>query len=108
MKAVFTVMITCLMVFSTPLFAGQAHYYVTNPGQMFYSGGHAAVIVDMPPQAWNQEKENNQPSCLRCCSFNSRHYSEGSVIKSEGVLLQCASDERSVGTNNLIWKMLKQ
>ncbi|MCZ4058311.1 DUF1496 domain-containing protein [Pantoea sp. LMR881] len=64
------------------------------------------VVVDMPPEVWAQG-QNRQPDCIRCCIFNNRNYSEGAVVKSEGVLLQCARDEQSLGTNNLIWKIVK-
>lgn len=64
------------------------------------------VVVDMPPEAWTQA-ERRQPDCLRCCIFENRNYTEGAVVKSEGVLLQCARDEHSLGTNNLIWKIVK-
>ncbi|MXP48789.1 DUF1496 domain-containing protein [Pantoea sp. Eser] len=53
------------------------------------------------------QRQWRQPDCLRCCIFDYRNYSEGSVVKSEGVLLQCARDEHLLGTNNLIWKIVK-
>ena len=64
------------------------------------------VVVDMPPEVWTQG-QNNQPPCLRCCSYQNRSYTEGSVVKMEGVLLQCVRDEKSFGTNNLIWQTVK-
>lgn len=64
------------------------------------------VVVDLPPEVWTQD-QRRQPDCIRCCIFEDRNYSEGSVVKSEGVLLQCARDEHSLGTNNLIWKIVK-
>jgi len=64
------------------------------------------VVVDLPPEVWTQG-QRRQPDCIRCCIFEDRNYSEGSVVKSEGVLLQCARDEHSLGTNNLIWKIIK-
>jgi hypothetical protein len=70
------------------------------------SNMNADVVVDMPPEVWTQG-QNRQPNCLQCCIFENRNYTEGAVVKSEGVLLQCARDERSVGTNNLIWKIVK-
>ncbi|WP_313655709.1 YnjH family protein [Pantoea sp.] len=70
------------------------------------NGVNTDVVVDMPPEAWTQA-ERRQPGCLRCCIFENRNYTEGAVVKSEGVLLQCARDEHSLGTNNLIWKIVK-
>ncbi|WP_261643595.1 YnjH family protein [Erwinia mallotivora] len=74
------------------------------------TGRGSGVVIDMPPQVWtqNQNSNNNQPPCQRCCIWQNRSYTEGSVVKMEGVLLQCARDEQSFGTNNLIWKPLKQ
>ncbi|MGK6325638.1 MULTISPECIES: YnjH family protein [Erwinia] len=69
-------------------------------------GVNADVMVDMPPEAWTQG-QNNQPPCLRCCTYQNRSYTEGSVVKMEGVLLQCSRDEKSYGTNNLIWQTIK-
>lgn len=76
-----------------------------NQGQAS-QGGNTDVVVDLPPEAWTQG-QNRQPNCLKCCIFDNRNYTEGAVVKSEGVLLQCARDEQSIGTNNLIWKIIK-
>ncbi|MGD9424944.1 DUF1496 domain-containing protein [Pantoea sp. NSTU24] len=70
------------------------------------NGVNTDVVVDMPPEAWTQA-ERRQPDCLRCCIFENRNYTEGAVVKSEGVLLQCVRDVHSLGTNNLIWKIVK-
>jgi len=70
------------------------------------NGVNTDVVVDLPPEVWTQG-QRRQPDCIRCCIFEDRNYSEGSVVKSEGVLLQCARDEHSLGTNNLIWKIVK-
>ncbi|PIJ51641.1 hypothetical protein BL250_03880 [Erwinia sp. OLTSP20] len=66
------------------------------------------VIIDLPPQTLTQQNRNNTLPCLRCCIFENHQYSEGAVVKSEGVLLQCVRDEHSLGTNNLIWKIIRQ
>ncbi|PKH27039.1 hypothetical protein CIG19_03485 [Enterobacterales bacterium CwR94] len=68
--------------------------------------GNTDVIVDLPPEAWTQNTDREAP-CLRCCVFENRQYTEGAVVKSEGVLLQCVRDEKSLGTNNLIWRIVK-
>lgn len=66
------------------------------------------VIVNTPPEAMTRGQNNNQPPCQRCCTYENRSYTEGAVVRMDGVLLQCARDEQSFGTNNLIWKQLKQ
>lgn len=68
---------------------------------------NGAVIVDMPPEVWNQGRGGNQQPCPRCCVYENRNYTEGAVLKAEGVLLQCARDEKSLGTHNLIWRMVR-
>jgi len=73
--------------------------------QDYNTGGSADVVVDMPPEVWTQG-QNSTPSCQQCCIFENRNYSEGAVVKSEGVLLQCARDEKVLGTNPLIWKIV--
>lgn len=71
------------------------------------SGGNADVVVAMPPEVWTQGSRNSQPACQRCCIYENQSYTEGAVLKSEGVLLQCVRDEQSLGTNNLIWRIVK-
>ncbi|RPE03157.1 DUF1496 domain-containing protein [Candidatus Pantoea deserta] len=74
--------------------------------QEYNAGGNADVVVDMPPEVWTQG-QNRAPDCQQCCIFDNRVYSEGAVVKSEGVLLQCARDEKVLGTNPLIWKIVQ-
>ncbi len=69
--------------------------------------GNTDVVVDMPPEVWTQGQNNQQSNCLMCCVYENRSYSEGAVVKAEGVLLQCARDEKVIGTNPLIWKIIK-
>lgn len=124
MKTVAVVVLSGLMLFSTPILAADQHLSTGYAGQQNgeYSrpqnGGYshpqsgnsnnADVVVDMPPEVWAQGQNNNQPACNTCCTFEDRQYTEGAVVKSEGVLLQCARDEKSLGTNNRIWKIVKQ
>ncbi|MBP2166913.1 hypothetical protein J2125_000105 [Erwinia toletana] len=91
---------------SAALAQGQSQEYGSNHAR---PGGNTDVVVDLPPEVWTQGNSNqqNQP-CARCCTYGNQNYSEGSVIKQEGVLLQCARDKASLGTNNLIWQMIKQ
>lgn len=83
---------------------GQGHG--NSGGNNDNGGANADVVVDMPPEVWTQGQNNSQP-CNRCCIYENRNYTEGAVLKSEGVLLQCARDPQSLGTNNLIWRIVK-
>ncbi|NIG13306.1 YnjH family protein [Pantoea sp. Cy-640] len=69
--------------------------------------GNTDVVVDMPPEVWTQGQNRQQNNCLQCCIYENRSYSEGAVVKAEGVLLQCARDEKVLGTNPLIWRIIK-
>lgn len=69
--------------------------------------GNTDVVVDLPPEVWTQGQNNRQNNCMQCCTYENRSYSEGAVVKAEGVLLQCARDEKVLGTNPLIWKIIK-
>ncbi|ORM75133.1 hypothetical protein HA48_01365 [Pantoea wallisii] len=71
-----------------------------------HMGTNTDVVVDMPSEVWTQG-QNRQRDCLQCCIYENRNYSEGAVVKAEGVLLQCARDEKVLGTNPLIWKIIK-
>lgn len=64
---------------------------VNVPPEVFSSGGHAS---------------RSQP-CIQCCVYANQNYSEGAVIKTEGVLLQCQRDERTLSTNPLVWRRVK-
>lgn len=89
-----------LAMLSAPAMAGR------HQQEEVVSNSTPDVVVDMPAEVWTQG-QNRQADCLRCCTYENRSYSEGAVVKAEGVLLQCARDEKSLGTNNLIWKILK-
>ncbi|MFU9136091.1 DUF1496 domain-containing protein [Erwinia tasmaniensis] len=115
-----------VMLFTALLFSGQAaatsqslhlggsqgsdvnSEYGAGGGYAPAGRNNTGVVVEMPPEAWTQGQNSNQPPCLRCCTWENRSYTEGSVVKMEGVLLQCRRDERSVGTNNLTWQTLHQ
>ncbi|HDC4384719.1 TPA: DUF1496 domain-containing protein, partial [Enterobacter cloacae] len=54
------------------------------------------------------QRGTGQPApCLQCCLYANQSYSEGSVIKAEGILLQCARDKQVLSTNPLIWQRVK-
>lgn len=88
-----------LLVCSTSALANR----MPEPGRM----GNTDVVVDMPAEVWAQGQNRQQNSCLQCCIYENRSYSEGAVVKAEGVLLQCSRDEKVLGTNPLLWKIIK-
>ncbi|QTF08312.1 YnjH family protein [Brenneria izadpanahii] len=79
------------------------------PAAVLASRGGTDVVVPVPPEVWGagtaREPNNN---CMRCCVYENRNYSEGAVLKLDGVILQCVRDKQTVGTNDLIWQPLKQ
>lgn len=66
------------------------------------------VEVNVPPEVFssNGNTQRAQP-CAQCCIYQDQNYSEGAVIKTEGVLLQCQRDERAISTNPLVWRRVK-
>lgn len=68
------------------------------------------IVVPVPAEVWSAgsaaREQNN--SCLRCCVYENRSYSEGAVLKVDSVILQCVRDKQTTGTNDLIWQPLKQ
>ncbi|HAT8012414.1 YnjH family protein [Citrobacter rodentium] len=64
------------------------------------------VEVNVPPEVFSSGGQRAQP-CAQCCIYQDRAYSEGAVIKAEGVLLQCQRDERTLSTNPLVWRRVK-
>ncbi|WP_342320960.1 YnjH family protein [Kosakonia sp. BYX6] len=66
------------------------------------------VEVNVPPEVFSSggQTQTTQP-CMQCCVYNNQNYSEGAVIKTEGVLLQCQRDERTISTNPLVWRRVK-
>jgi Protein of unknown function (DUF1496) len=65
------------------------------------------VQVNVPPEVFSSSGQRAQP-CIQCCIYQDRNYSEGAVVKADGVLLQCQRDERTISTNPLIWRHVKQ
>ena len=64
------------------------------------------VEVNVPPEVFSSGGQRAQP-CTQCCIYQDRAYSEGAVIKAEGVLLQCQRDEKTLSTNPLVWRRVK-
>jgi hypothetical protein len=51
------------------------------------------VQVNVPPEVFSSSGQRAQP-CSQCCIYQDQNYSEGAVIKADGVLLQCQRDEK--------------
>ncbi|POT57624.1 DUF1496 domain-containing protein [Citrobacter amalonaticus] len=64
------------------------------------------VQVNVPPEVFTSSGQRAQP-CNQCCVYQDQNYSEGAVIKMEGVLLQCQRDDKTLSTNPLIWRRVK-
>ena len=66
------------------------------------------IVVNVPPEVFSAggQTQPTQP-CMQCCVYGNQNYSEGAVIKTEGVLLQCQRDERAISTNPLVWRRVK-
>ncbi len=112
MKLSGVMMLAGALLIGSPLYAAAEGWNVgtghqAGSGQGNSSGANTDVVVDLPPEVWTQGQNSNQPPCQRCCTYENRSYTEGSVVKMEGVLLQCARDGKSFGTNNLIWQTIK-
>ncbi|NMP26752.1 DUF1496 domain-containing protein [Rahnella sp. SAP-1] len=75
-----------------------------------HSGSNVDVVVPLPPQAWGAGTGDNSsaPPCHRCCIYNNKSYSEGSVVTAQDIVLQCVRDKQVVGTNDLIWQRLEK
>ncbi|AUO64742.1 hypothetical protein WM46_08165 [Citrobacter freundii complex sp. CFNIH2] len=64
------------------------------------------VQVNVPPEVFSSGGQRAQP-CSQCCIYQDQNYSEGAVIKADGVLLQCQRDEKTLSTNPLVWRRVK-
>ena len=64
------------------------------------------VEVNVPPEVFSSGGQRAQP-CNQCCIYQDQNYSEGAVVKADGVLLQCQRDERTFSTNPLVWRRVK-
>lgn len=65
------------------------------------------VDVNIPPEVFSSSGQRAQP-CNQCCIYQDQNYSEGAVVKADGVLLQCQRDERTISTNPLVWRRVKE
>ncbi|EEW7496888.1 DUF1496 domain-containing protein [Escherichia albertii] len=64
------------------------------------------VEVNVPAEVFSSVGQSAQP-CNQCCVYQDQNYSEGAVIKAEGVLLQCQRDDKTFSTNPLVWRRVK-
>ena len=67
---------------------------------------HPDVEVNVPPEVFSSGGQSAQP-CTQCCVYQDQNYSEGAVIKAEGILLQCQRDDKTLSTNPLVWRRVK-
>ena len=63
------------------------------------------VEVNVPPEVFSSGGQSAQP-CTQCCVYQDQNYSEGAVIKAEGILLQCQRDDKTLSTNPLVWRLV--
>lgn len=64
------------------------------------------VEVNVPPEVFSTGGQCSQP-CNQCCIYQDQNYSEGAVVKADGVLLQCQRDEKTISTNPLVWRRVR-
>ncbi|WP_165460989.1 YnjH family protein [Atlantibacter sp.] len=64
------------------------------------------VDVNVPAEVFSTGGSRPQ-HCNQCCVYQDQNYSEGAVIKAEGVMLQCQRDDKTLSTNPLVWRRVK-
>ncbi|WEP51236.1 YnjH family protein [Cronobacter dublinensis subsp. beijingensis] len=64
------------------------------------------VQVNVPEEVFSTGGQRPQ-QCIQCCVYQDQNYSEGAVIKADGVLLQCQRDEKTLSTNPLVWRRVR-
>lgn len=67
----------------------------------------ADIGIIVPPEILTQRGASQPAPCLQCCIYENNSYSEGAIIKTEGILLQCTRDNQVLSTNPLIWQRVK-
>jgi hypothetical protein len=67
----------------------------------------ADLGIIVPPEVFNQRGAEQPAPCLSCCIYGNQSYSEGAIIKTEGILLQCVRDKQVLSTNPLIWQRVQ-
>lgn len=85
-------------------------FWIAGAFALFCSAAQARpqVEVNVPPEVFSNNNSNQRvQQCTQCCIYENQNYSEGAVVKVEGVLLQCQRDERAISTNPLVWRRVK-
>lgn len=85
-------------------------FWIAGALALFCSAAQARpqVEVNVPPEVFsNNNSRQRVQQCTQCCIYENQNYSEGAVVKVEGVLLQCQRDERAISTNPLVWRRVK-
>lgn len=88
------------------LFAASLMALVTATAQAEVRYSTGGVDVNVPPEVFSSGGQRPQP-CNQCCVYQDENYSEGAVVKADGILLQCQRDERALSTNPLVWRRVK-
>ncbi|MBV7403415.1 YnjH family protein [Enterobacter sp. ENT03] len=88
------------------LFAASLLALVTATAQAEVRYSTGDVDVNVPPEVFSSGGQRPQP-CNQCCVYQDENYSEGAVVKADGILLQCQRDERTLSTNPLVWRRVK-
>lgn len=65
------------------------------------------VDVSVPPEVFSSGGQRAQ-SCNQCCIYQDQNYSEGAVVKADGVMLQCQRDPQAISTNPLVWRRVRE
>ena len=87
-------------------------YVLTALCLIFTAGAQADRIrpdveVNVPPEVFSSSGQRAQP-CNQCCIYQDQNYSEGAVVKADGVLLQGQRDVRPISPTPLVWRRVKQ
>lgn len=64
------------------------------------------VEVNVPAEVFSSGGQRAQ-DCNQCCVYQDRNYSQGAVIKVEGLLLQCQRDDKTLSTHPLVWRRVQ-
>nr|UCQ32605.1 YnjH family protein [Edwardsiella piscicida] len=75
-------------------------------GAAAVAAGGIDVVVPMPANGYTNGV--NGVNCSRRCLYQDRYYSEGAVVSTDGLLLQCQANPQVLSTNNLRWVVLKK
>ncbi|MBW6055200.1 DUF1496 domain-containing protein [Escherichia coli] len=63
--------------------------------------------VNVPPEVFSSGRAVSCSPVLSAAFIRDKNYSEGAVIKAEGILLQCQRDDKTLSTNPLVWRRVE-